>query len=81
MNIDGGLNWYIGPGGTVGIHEYDDNPAYLNISLGGQLGLEFDFNTIDAPLLLSLDVRPMWDFLGDNSGLGWGGAMGLRYTW
>jgi hypothetical protein len=79
-NIDGGLNWYVGPGAALGFYSYKGTPGYINISLGGQLGLEYDFNKKNAPLLLSLDVRPMWDFLGDNSGLGWGAAVGLRYT-
>ena len=81
MNINGGLNWYIGPGGALGLYSYDNEPGYFNIALGGQVGLEYDFNSVDVPFLLSIDARPMWDFLGDNSGLGWGAALGLRYTW
>jgi len=80
MNITGGLNWYIGPGASVGMYN-DGSGGYINVALGGQVGLEYDFNTLDIPLLLSIDGRPMWDFLGDNSGLGWGAALGLRYTW
>lgn len=81
-NIKNGLNWYIGPGATVGFYEHKkDDDDYFNIGLGGQVGLEYDFNTRNAPILLSLDVRPMWDFLGDNHGFGWGLALGVRYTW
>ena len=80
-NITDGLNWYIGPGAGVGLYSYDNNAGYLNIALGGQIGIEYDFNTLDIPILLSVDARPMWDFLGDNSGLGWGAALGIRYTW
>ena len=80
-NLSGGLNWYIGPGAGIGYYSYDDSDDYFNIALGGQLGLEYDFNAVDAPILLSLDVRPMWDFVGDNSGFGWGVALGIRYTW
>jgi len=25
--------------------------------------------------------RLMWDFLGDVNGLGWGAALGFRFTW
>ena len=80
-NLDGGLNWYIGPGAAVGLYSYDVADNYLNLGVGGQIGLEFDFNTIDAPFLLSVDVRPMWDFIGHGSGLGWGLSLGARYTW
>jgi hypothetical protein len=80
-NITDGLNWYIGPGAALGFDSYEDSDPYLNIGLGGQIGLEYDFNTLNAPILLSLDVRPMWDFLGDNAGFGWGVALGVRYTW
>ena len=79
-NIEGGLNWYAGPGASVGFYSYDNADDHLNIGLGGQVGIEYDFNTKDVPLLLSLDARPMFDFLGDDNGFGWGAALGLRYT-
>ena len=80
-NITAGLNWFVGPGAAVGFHTYKNSDDHINVSLGGQIGLEYDFNTMGAPILLSLDARPMWDFLGDNAGLGWGASLGLRYTW
>lgn len=80
-NITEGLNWYVGPGASAGLYSDDGSASYLNVALGGQIGIEYDFNTLDVPLLLSLDARPMFDFLGDNSGLGWGAALGIRYTW
>ena len=80
-NITEGLNWYIGPGASLGFYTYDGFDGYVNIAIGGQIGLEYDFNQHDVPILLSLDARPMWDFIGDNAGLGWGAALGVRYTW
>jgi hypothetical protein len=80
-NINKGLNWYIGPGAGLGYYAYENSGGNINIALGGQIGMEYDFNTLNAPILLSLDVRPMWDFLGDNAGFGWGIALGVRYTW
>jgi hypothetical protein len=80
-NITEGLNWYIGPGAGIGLYTYKNSDDYISVALGGQIGLEYDFNTLDAPILLSFDVRPMWDFLGDNSGFGWGVALGVHYTW
>lgn len=80
-NIASGLNWYVGPGATLGLYSYDNNDNYLNIGIGGQIGLEYNFSAQNAPILLSIDARPMWDFIGDNSGLGWGAALGIRYLW
>ena len=83
-NIVGGLNWYIGPGAAIGFYNWNDDPksSGLNLGIGGQIGLEFDFNVLGAPILLSLDSRPMWDFVGYyDDGFGWGAALSLRYTW
>ena len=82
--LTSGLNWYIGPGGAVGFYNWNDKNSRssgLNIGIGGQIGLEFDFSELGAPLLLSIDARPMFDFLGYDHGFGWGAALGIRYTW
>lgn len=85
FNLTGGLNWYIGPGAQVGFYndyydnDFDDNSG-ISIAVGGQVGLEYDFNEHGVPLLLSLDARPMWDFIGYYGGFGGGGAFSLRYT-
>lgn len=85
MNIDGGLNWYIGPGGQIGFYSHR-NPVFgyedgASIALGGQIGLEYDFKSAHGvPLLLSVDWRPMWDFIGDYRGFGFGSALSLRYV-
>lgn len=78
-NIDGGLNWYVGPGAALGLHSYDNDPGYINVAIGGQIGLEYDLSVKERPFLVSVDVRPMWDFLGKNNGLGWGSSIGFRY--
>jgi len=80
-NLTKGLNWYVGPGAALGFYSYSGENDYFNVGLGGQIGLEYDFNTADVPLLVSLDARPMFDFLGDHSGFGWGVALGIRYNW
>jgi hypothetical protein len=78
-NITGGLNWYIGPGAMVGAWSYW-NTSSIGIGIGGQVGIEYDFNTLNIPVLLSLDVRPMWNFQNDFGGFGYGTALGIRYT-
>ena len=38
-NIKGGLNWYAGPGASLGFYSNDKADDYINIGLGGQIGL------------------------------------------
>jgi hypothetical protein len=80
-NITDALNWYVGPGVGAGLF-IGANQSSFNVTIGGQIGLEYDFlKEADVPILASVDVRPMWDFLGDNAGFGWGAALGIRYIW
>ncbi|MGM0505356.1 MAG: hypothetical protein ACQESQ_12090, partial [Bacteroidota bacterium] len=75
-NIVGGLNWYIGPGAS-----YYNSEDYINVGIGGQTGLEYDFNQLDLPILISIDARPMWGVFGNESSLGLVASLGVRYTW
>jgi hypothetical protein len=86
-NLTGGLNWYIGPGAALGFYDtryhqngWDDDG--LTLAIGGQIGLEYDFNTAGVPILLSLDVRPLWEVWEyyDYNAFGYGGALSIRYT-
>lgn len=82
-NITAGLNWYVGPGLALGMYKYDYiNDTYINLGLGGQLGLEYDFTSLGTPIMISIDGRPMWDFNGSNDykGFGWNAAFSVRYT-
>lgn len=69
-NIEGGFNWYVGPGAGIGQVDYnnrrfdgdrddrfDDTETF--IFLAGIAGIEYNF---DFPLLLSLDIRPEFGF-------------------
>lgn len=83
-NITDGLNWYAGVGGQIGFFNYDNNfygDDGITLAVGGQVGLEYDFNTsVGVPFLISLDTRPMWGFNDGNEGFGYGLALGIRYT-
>jgi len=84
INDAPGLKWYIGPGAHFGIwndnykDQYDhDDAAYFGID--GVLGLDFKFN--NAPINMSVDIQPHFNF-GTNGSSGfdvWGG-LAIRYT-
>ena len=66
-NIEGGFNWYAGPGAGITSVDYDtrrDNgdDSETALLLAGQIGIEYNF---DFPLQLSIDTRPALYF-GDN---------------
>jgi len=73
----GGLKWYIGPGAHIGFYntKYGGN-SFAGID--GVLGLDYKFK--GAPINMSLDWQPSFEF-GDNRGFvgSWGG-LGIRYT-
>lgn len=69
------FNFYAGPGAQVSMYTADEHSG-LGIGIGGQIGAEYQFGTI--PFTISLDWRPMWDFLG--AGASWSSAaLGFRY--
>jgi hypothetical protein len=78
MNIDGGFNWFVGPGAGFSSFQVKDGDGYIGLAVGGQIGLEYNFK---APFQISLDARPMWGLLSDAKGFGWGAALGIRYVW
>lgn len=55
-NIVKGLHWYVGPAANISTQF-----RYLPFSfgVGGQVGIEYDF---DAPVQLTIDYRPMYNF-------------------
>jgi hypothetical protein len=76
-NIVDGLNWYVGPGATVGLWSNT-----INLGVGGQIGLEYDFKSLGAPILVSLDSRPMWNINSINTTrFRPGTALSVRYVW
>lgn len=73
----GGLQWYIGPGAHVGFYNTKNGDGTF-IGIDGVLGLDYKFRK--APLNMSLDWQPSFEF-GDARGFvgSWGG-LGIRYT-
>ena len=72
-----GLQWYIGPGAHVGFYNTKNGDGAF-IGIDGVLGLDYKFK--GAPINISLDWQPSFEF-GDNRGFvgSWGG-LGIRYT-
>ena len=68
-DIDKGFNWYAGVGAGVGSWRYDYN-GYSNsgtiLLVAGDIGIEYNFQ--EAPIQLSLDLRP--EFYLNNNGDG-----------
>ncbi len=72
-NIDGGFNWYAGPGAGLGSWRsqyYNNGQNYYYVEnsgaffvLTGDIGIEYNF---DFPLQLSLDFRPEFYFSSDD---------------
>ncbi len=79
INDVAGLKWYIGPGAHLGFY----NTKYgggTSIGVDGVLGLDYKFQ--GAPINLSLDWQPSFEF-GNNYGNGFSGNWGgfaIRYT-
>lgn len=76
-----GLKWYIGPGAHIGFYNnkyYRDYDNDVAIGIDGVIGLDYKFR--GAPINMSLDWQPSFEF-GDGAGFygSWGG-LGIRYT-
>lgn len=76
-----GLKWYVGPGAHLGFYDYFKDNNHIDgtyIGIDGVLGLDFKFK--NAPINLSLDWQPSFEF-GNYLGFAgnWGG-LAIRYT-
>ena len=38
-NVVGAFNWYLGPGASLGAYSFDNPADFINIGVGGQIGL------------------------------------------
>ncbi|MGK2862478.1 MAG: hypothetical protein ACSLE0_11120 [Chitinophagaceae bacterium] len=81
-----GLRWYIGPGlhvGTYNNHHFHHNEnhahdSHASIGVDGVLGLDYKFHR--APINLSLDWQPSFEFADGHGFSGSWGGLGIRYT-
>jgi hypothetical protein len=81
-----GLKWYIGPGlhvGTYNDHHYhnhrdDHHHSHASVGIDGVLGLDYKINR--APINLSLDWQPSFEFADGHGFNGSWGGLGIRYT-
>ncbi|MGG9961513.1 hypothetical protein [Ferruginibacter sp. SUN106] len=77
INDAPGLKWYIGPGAHLGFY----NTKYGGGSFAGVdgvLGLDYKIN--NAPLNLSIDWQPSFEFGTGRGFTGSWGGLGIRYT-
>jgi hypothetical protein len=74
-----GLKWYVGPGAHIGFYKklYGYNRSSF-VGLDGVLGL--DYKVKSAPLNLSLDWQPSFEFGLDRGFTGSWGGFAIRYT-
>ena len=72
-----GLKWYIGPGAHIGFYgsKYGDG---VFAGLDGVLGLDYKFS--GAPINISLDWQPSFEFGAGRGFYGSWGGLGVRYT-
>jgi len=76
-----GLKWYVGPGAHIGFYDYYNRNYHIDgtyFGVDGVLGLDYKFN--GAPINMSIDWQPSFEF-GDYVGFvgSWGG-IAIRYT-
>jgi hypothetical protein len=68
----------------VWVDRLEKGSSRMSVRIGGQIGVEYDFNAVGAPINLSIDSRPMIDLLyGGGPTLGdilFGANLAIRYT-
>ena len=74
-----GLKWYIGPGAHLGFYNYKGyNGDKVVAGVDGVLGLDYKINK--APINLSIDWQPSFEFADGRGFVGSWGGLGIRYT-
>jgi hypothetical protein len=73
-----GLKWYIGPGAHIGFYNEEHYGGATTFGVDGVLGLDYKIH--GAPINLSLDWQPSFEFANDIGFQGSWGGFGIRYT-
>lgn len=79
-----GLQWYIGPGAHIGFYDgdhknwNDPDDDHVHIGIDGVIGLDYKFR--GAPINVSLDWQPAFEFAHGATFYGSWGGLGIRYT-
>lgn len=83
--ISGGLDWYIGIGGSIGAWSKETiHPNYkysrgLYIGANAVVGLDWDLERLTGfPIGIAADTGPYIGIINSSS-FGWGGAFAVRY--
>lgn len=76
LDVDG-LQWYVGPGAHIGFYDDKYYGGTTFIGVDGVLGV--DYKIPGAPLNLSLDWNPSFEF-GDGAQFQSWGGLGVRFT-
>ncbi|MEI6949129.1 hypothetical protein V9K67_18240 [Paraflavisolibacter sp. H34] len=73
-----GLLWYVGPGAHLGFYNSKWGHKGTYAGIDGVIGLDYKFR--EAPVNVSLDWQPFFEF-GDGVGFNGNlGGLGIRYT-
>ena len=72
-----GLKWYVGPGAHISFYSEKNYGGASYIGLDGVLGLDYKIGK--APLNLSIDWQPSFDFRSYDAFNGGFGGLSVRY--
>jgi len=72
-----GLKWYVGPGAHIGVYN-DKYGGGGIIGIDGVIGLDYKFNS--APINISLDWQPSFEFGSGRGFIGSWGGLSILYT-
>lgn len=82
-NIVAGFNWFVGPAAQIGFFnetDFDVVTTGLIVGGGAQGGVEYNFNHLGVPVMVSVDARPLVGIQGSSTVFWYSGAASVRYT-
>ena len=80
-NVSGapGLQWYAGPGAHISFSGGRKTGKGNYVGIDGVAGLDYRFAS--APISISLDIQPTYEFCNSEAFRGILGGLGIRYVW